>query len=319
MGLGAARADPPAPPPLRALRWIAAGVDADRVLTSRPVECLAVPADPEAAWLVEVGRAVFRSPLLLGGRAARAGVACETCHRGGRTNPDFHFPGLSGAPGTADVTSFVFSSHRGDHVDDPRPIPDLGGPKAALKVSQSPDSPALRTFIRGLVVEEFDGAAPPAAVLDGLAAYVRALDPAACGAGAWAPVTADDALADVRRAVVAAQGALARHDAATALVMIQAARARLGDVAERYAGPALASERHGLERSSLDLGAIEDQIRRAQPGTGERLALWLTRGRPLRAALVRLEGRSLYDRGRLAAALVARSALVEPASTSSGR
>ena len=234
--LGVARADTTAVP-LRALRWIAPGADAVRILTRRPVECLAVPADPETAYLIEVGRAAFRDPLLLGGQAARAGVACESCHRNGRTNPDFSFPGLSGAPGTADVTSFVFSTHRGDHVDDPRPIPDLGGPRAKLKVDQSSASPALKTFIHGLVVEEFEGAQPPAAVLDGLTAYVRALRPTACPAGGTERVTAAAAIAEALRAADAARGALARRDGPTAVLMIQAARAQLGDLAEHFDGP----------------------------------------------------------------------------------
>jgi hypothetical protein len=166
------------------MRWLAPGADPVAALGWQPSECL--PAmrggSPEAAQAVYVGRVAFRSPLLLGGQAARAGISCETCHRNGRDNPGFLFPGASGAPGTADVTSSLFSSHRGNGVDDPRPIPDLGGPRAALKVDHDPASRALETFIRGLITEEFDGRPPTAAVLTGLAAYVRALDPAACAA-----------------------------------------------------------------------------------------------------------------------------------------
>jgi len=302
LALGAARADTVAVP-LRALRWTAPGADAVRILTRRPVECLAVPGDSEAAYRVEVGRAAFRDPLLLGGQAARAGVACESCHRNGRTNPDFSFPGLSGTPGTADVTSFVFSTHRGDHVDDPRPIPDLGGPKAKLKVDQSPASPALRTFIHGLVVEEFEGAEPPRAVLEGLTAYVRALTPAACAGGGWERVTAQAAIADALRAATAARAALSHQDRPTALVMIQAARAQLGDLAEHFDGPALAGERLQLTRASFELADIADAVRRADPATDGRVAGWLKQAPEWRAALLNAESRSLYDPGRLAAAL----------------
>jgi len=42
---------------------------------------------------------------------------------------------------------------------------------------------SLRRFIEGLVVEEFDGAVPPPAVIDGLVAYVAALQPGACPTG----------------------------------------------------------------------------------------------------------------------------------------
>ena len=191
-------------PPLRALRWLAPGADGARILTQRPVECLAIPAGADAAYQVEVGRAAFRTPLLLGGQAARAGIDCETCHRGARTNRDFDFPGLSGAPGTADVTTSLMSSHRGDGIDNPKPIPDLGGPKDKFKISQAPDSPDLDRFIHGIVTQEFDGAEPPPAVLQGLAAYVRALSPGACPPTASEAVRVGADVADARRAVRAA-------------------------------------------------------------------------------------------------------------------
>ncbi|MDB5482873.1 MAG: hypothetical protein JWO83_3926 [Caulobacteraceae bacterium] len=303
--LAAARADT-VTVPLRVLRWTAPGAEVVRILTRRPVECLAVPADPEAAYRVEVGRAAFRDPLLLGGQAARAGIACESCHRNGRTNPDFAFPGLSGAPGTADVTSFVFSTHRGDHVDDPRPIPDLGGPKVRLKVDQSPASPALGTFIHGLVVEEFEGAEPPPGVLEGLAAYVRALNPAACAdggaGGGFERVTAAAAIADVLRAA-AARAALAHRDGPVALAMIQAARAQLGDLAEHFDGRALTAERQRLTHASFELAYIADAVRRTDPGADRRLAAWLRRAPAWRAALLNAEPRSLYDKGRVETAL----------------
>ena len=162
MALGAAVAIPVAPP-LKAMRWLAPGADAARLLTRRPPECLKAPADPAEAYRVELGRAAFRDPLLLGGQAARAGLACETCHQNGRANRNFDFPGISGAPGTADVTASLFSTHRGDDIFDPVPIPDLGGPKAALKISQGRRPPALEHFIHGLITEEFDGPEPPPA------------------------------------------------------------------------------------------------------------------------------------------------------------
>jgi hypothetical protein len=291
-----------APLPLRAMRWLAPGADVSRILARRPVECLTIPRNRATAYSVELGRAAFRTPLLLGGQAARAGVACETCHRNGRTNPDFDFPGLSGAPGTADVTSFVFSSHRGDHVDDPRPIPDLGGPKSALRISQAPGSPALKRFIHGLVTEEFDGAEPPPAVLTGLAAYVRALSPAACSPRRLEPVRVESDIDDARRAVRAAQGALARGDAAAALLMVQAARSRLGDIAERYGDPALRPTRQNLVVADLDLAATLAAIRQSKPAGAERLSMWLARSHGWAAAVERDEARSLYEPRALAAA-----------------
>ena len=80
------------------------------------------------------------------------------------------------------MTDSLFSSHRGDGIDNPKPIPDLSGPKAALKIDQAGEGRALEGFIHGLVTQEFDGPEPTPAVLDGLAAYVRALSPDACPA-----------------------------------------------------------------------------------------------------------------------------------------
>ena len=289
--------------PLHALRWVAPGADGARILTERPAECLVRPRSPDDSYLVEVGRAAFRTPLVLGGGAARAQVECETCHRNGRTNPDFDLPGLSGAPGTADVTSFVFSPKRGDHVDDPRLIPDLGGPKAALKVSQAVGSPALERFIHGLVTEEFDGAEPPPAVLAGLAAYVRALSPSACPSAATEPLTAADDVENSRRAVRAGLAALARGDAPTALTMVGAARSVLGDLAERYSAPGLKADVAGLRVADLDLAAILADIRRGDPGARLGLETWMGRSGIWAKALIADERRSYYDRAALAQAI----------------
>ena len=163
---------------MRAARWLPPERQAHR-LAYEPTECLAPAADARALRRIAIGRAAFRTPLLLGGQAARAGLSCDSCHRNGRGNPDFRFPGLSGAPGTADVTSSLMSSHRGDGRSNPTLIPDLSGPAHALKVSRDPSARALEAFIRGLIVEEFDGPEPTAMTLDGLAGYVRALSPGA--------------------------------------------------------------------------------------------------------------------------------------------
>lgn len=283
-------------PPLRAMGWAPADADPRRAFATAPVECLRPAPDPTTALSVEVGRAAFRSPLLLGGQAARAGLSCESCHRAGRDNPDFQFPGVSGPPGTADVTHALFSSRRGNGTHDPKPIPDLGGPRTRLKVAAAD----LQPFIRGLVVEEFDGAEPPKAVLEGLAAYVRGLDPAACPPGGRAPVTLRGLLDDSRRAVKAATAVLRAGDRETAAMMVGAARAQLGLVDERYAG--LAPERARLRTSDAALAQAQAQIRAGATGAPARLADWLAAAPGLEAALAVRERRSLFDPARLSAA-----------------
>jgi hypothetical protein len=282
--------------------WVAKGADPGRALGSVPTECLKPASDPAAALKVEVGRAAFRTPVLLGGQAGRAGVMCETCHKGGRTNPDFLFPGVSGAPGTADVTNSLFSTHRGNGIDDPKPIPDLSGSKNLLKVDQNPGSKKLEPFIHGLITEEFDGPEPPPAVLAGLAAYVRALNPAACPAKAREPLTVALLMSDARRALAAARAEAAAGDAPTAVLMTASARSRLGLIDERFHSRALSKARGDLRAADGRLAAIQAALRSHTPDATALMSAWLARSHALEAELAAKAPASLFDPTRLAAA-----------------
>jgi hypothetical protein len=283
---------------IRASRWMAKDADPVRVLGTVEAECLR-PVVGDKAYLVEVGRAAFRTPLLLGGQAARAGITCETCHQGGRRNADFQFPGLSGAPGTADVTTALFSSHRDDGIDNPKPIPDLGGPKARLKVSQDAATPQLETFIHGQITEEFNGAEPPATVLKGLATYVRSMSPQACPAQERTALGPAHYASDATRAVEAAIGALDRHDPDTAILMLASARSRLGLIYERYDQPDATRSRAYLTTADADLAAALERIRSGDAGVRERLTVWLVRARDGRVILEADEPGSLFNPRRL--------------------
>ena len=287
---------------IHAARWLAPGADPVRALSTHFSECLRPIADPEARYSVEVGRSAFRTPLLLGGQASRAGISCESCHQSGRNDPDFDFPGLSGAPGTADVTTSLFSTHRDDGIDNPKPIPDLSGPKSALKVSQDASTGALERRAHGGVTEEFDGAEPPAAVIKGLADYLRALSPDACPAQARVPLRAEDDLDNAVRAVRVAAIALGRNDKPTAILMLEAARSQLGLVYERYEAADLAKPRALLTGASADLAADIAAIRGARTDADGRLAAWLAEEPGWSRAVAAQEGASLFDPARLAAA-----------------
>ena len=258
--------------------WVSKG-DEKIALATRPIECLPASTDIET----EIGRAMFRTPLLLGGQAARVGLACDSCHSNGRTNPYFHFPGVSGAPGTADVTTSLLSSHRGDGIDNPIPIPDLAGPKKHLD--------ELEPFIHGLITEEFDGAEPPPAVLSGLASYVRAL----CPAEGRRPLRLADAAEDVRRT---ARVALRVQDKATAIALVGAARSQLGRIDERFLG--LAADREKLRQADQGLADIRDHLRNGSDPAAE-IGDWLAAFNRLTAELSRDEKQSLYDPARLQA------------------
>jgi hypothetical protein len=287
---------------IHADRWLAPGADRARALGSVRAECLSGGHDAQATYLIEVGRAAFRTPMLLGGQAARAGLACESCHQGGRSNPDFFFPGLSGAPGTADVTTSLFSTHRDDRIDNPRPIPDLTSLGEQDRIAHNLAGPALAQFIHGQITEEFEGAEPPPAVLAGLAAYVRALSTAACPADPRRPLTPATYADNAQRAVRAAAAALDRKDPATAALMLEAARAQLGLIYERYDQPVSARSRALLHAASFDLAAAQDAVRARDPRAGDRLAVWQARAPAWAGVLEQQAPQSLFSTARLTAA-----------------
>jgi hypothetical protein len=266
--------------PLREARWLSPG-SLFEGLSRQPAECLVMPSDAGQRRSAAIGRIAFRAPLLLGGQAARAGLSCASCHRNGRGNPDFLFPGLSGAAGTADVTSSLMSAHRGDGTINPKPIPDLAGPPAKRIVSHDPRGRALERFIHGLIVEEFDGPEPAPAVLDGLAAYVRSIKAEGCR-GSSVPVTLEGRLDEVETALSLAREA----DAETARLLIAAARSTLGAVDERFRVPGGARSRDALRRA-------DSELRDVRAGVGD-IGRWLKRWPERRRLLEAQAGRSLY-------------------------
>jgi hypothetical protein len=271
--------------PIRESRWLQTP-DLVSDLTRQPQECLARPRDARARQSVAIGRALFRSPLLLGGQAARAGLSCASCHRNGRTNPHFHFPGISGEPGTADVTASLMSEKRGDDIFNPKPIPDLAGDPKKLKVK---GTPKLRAFIHGLIAEEFTGPEPSPAALDSVAAYVSALSPAACKAGATISITLNSKLDEVDSAVALAAQEYANGDPATGRDLLAAARSTLGAIDERFQLPGLEGTRQKLKDASAELFSLQQAQAPALWAKWKRD--WPRRKRALRAA----EPQSLYN------------------------
>lgn len=283
-------ADRPPALPLSDARWLAAGAPVDRLL-SQPGECVAWPASPPLNDSARIGRVAFQAPLLLGGQAARAGLSCSSCHRNGRNNPDFHFPGISGAAGTADVTASLLSSHRGDGKFNPKRIPDLADP-AQQKVSRDRRSGDLRKFVHGLIVEEFDGPEPPAPVLQGLLDYLRFMDPDACEKER--AITLGDAFRDVETALGLAEEELAMSgDATTARFLIGAARSSFGRIDERFRVPGLESERAILEGASVELGELQQSLTRGWDRPLWRR--WEERWPERKRRLLEAESRSLYS------------------------
>ena len=294
--------------PIRSAQWIAPAA-ARHSLSFTPSECARPPQPEEARRRYEIGRAAFRTPMLLGGQAARTGLSCNSCHSNGRRTAGFLFPGLSGSPGTADVTSSIMSSHRGNGIFDPRPIPDLA---TSRKIAREGDD--LERFIRGLITEEFDGAPPDPLILDAVASYVRAIQAPACPAAPEQPVRLADRLADVDRAVRAASYAWEAKDGEATRLLLSSARTALGEIDERFDGPALADARTRLRRADRNLLAIQQAIDAHAPDVPLHLASWRAAEPAWAAPLARAEAASLFNPQLLARRLAApRSARVRPA------
>lgn len=237
-----------APPTLlREQAWTAPGETLAHDLTHAPGECLA-DRSPE----IEAGRALFRSPVLFGGPAARAGLSCHACHSNGGVNARFLLPELTDRAGHADVSSEWASRVRGDHVLNPSPIPDLADVSQRAAFGHLRE-PSLETFVRSVIVEEFQGEPPPDRAFVSLIAYLRALRSGACVA-AEAPLSLRDAADDVRRALAAAEAA----DARTARLLLLAAQDNVGRIVERLPREDFARDRQTLEAMARELGALRD-------------------------------------------------------------
>jgi hypothetical protein len=274
---------------LREQAWTPAGETLARDMIVGPGECVAAQTAE-----TEIGRTLFRSPALLGGPAARAGLSCNACHTNGRTNARFNLPELTNVPGHADVSSEWSSKVRGDGVMNPVPIPDLAGVGARETFGHLHD-PSLDHFTHSVVTEEFQGAEPRSQAMAGVIAYLRALDAGACSAEHR--ITLASAADDVRRALAAAETA----DAPTARLLLLAAQDAMGRIAERLPARRFGTDRGRFERLSRELG----RMRRDDVHTlmAETLPGWRVRFDAAVARVARRERRTYFHEATLRAAL----------------
>ncbi|MGQ0619430.1 MAG: hypothetical protein ACT4QA_05865 [Panacagrimonas sp.] len=286
--------------PLREAAWLGPESNPVAALSTAPAECFRPPRDRTRAVVAEAGRIVFRSPLLLGGPAAKAGLSCHSCHINGHANPDFFIEGLSRAPGTVDVTSSRFSRTRGDGIFNPKIIPSLVDQARARKTRPADHD---KTFVHGVIVDEFQGWEPASAVFDALLAYVSALDPGACPETRVVALTLGDDLTLIRRGAAALAGALDRGDLALADFLLVSLRSLLGQVHERFGLPGLEPARAMLIELSRDLG----DLREPAP-TVAALAVWREQLDQITTRLLPLQARSLYNPEVLRAAVAAAAA-----------
>jgi len=183
---------------------------------------------------------------------------------------------------------------RGDGVLNPRDIPSLVD-AAQRDAFGAGETLSLHDFIRGVVVEEFQGAGDPT-VIAALTAYVAALERDACPSPARtrAPLSVGSAADDVRRAVAALP-----HDPTQAAVAL-AARDIIGRIVERLPQRRFARERAALEASARALA--HPQALLAEEG---RMTAWRAQFDGTIAAIARRERETYFDEATLAQALAA--------------
>ena len=293
--LGAAAASQAYAQALTELKWLAPGADPVAQVTRAPAECLLPGADQDEAYKIEVGRVAFRTPELLGGQAARVGLSCDACHINGRNNTTFHIDGVSGLPGTVDVSTAVFSKVRGDGIFNPRPIPSLVGTAFEAAYGHEAKVTSLDEFVHGVAVEEFQGDEPDPKLFAALMAYVRSLDPVACPNAQEQAITLKSSISDIDRGAAALDATLDKGDKGVGRMLVLGLRSMLGRLNERYAHARLDKASLQIVAASRGLEILWDGGRGDLKSRHKALADWRKGLDHLAADLAPLESKSLFN------------------------
>lgn len=123
-----------------------------------------------------LGKLLFNSPSILGEKAVRIGLSCNSCHPSGHVNTSFYINGLSNEPGQVDLTNRFWREEREDNLFNPLPIPSLRNVRNTAPYGSTISLPTLAAFTRHVMYEEFGGPEPSKEVLDALVAYMSILE-----------------------------------------------------------------------------------------------------------------------------------------------
>ncbi|MCG8493458.1 MAG: hypothetical protein MI743_17685 [Sneathiellales bacterium] len=123
-----------------------------------------------------LGKLLFNSPSILGEKAVRIGLSCNSCHPNGHRNSDFFIPKLSSEPGTIDLTSSFWHDGGEDSLFNPIAIPTLRNIRNTAPYGHQNNILSLRRFTENVIVKEFGGPEPDIAVLDPLMSYMSLLE-----------------------------------------------------------------------------------------------------------------------------------------------
>jgi hypothetical protein len=135
-----------------------------------------VVAGGRKSYLINLGDLAFSSPAILGGVARQAGISCSTCHVNGASNPRLYVPHMSGHAGTFDTTGPLFNPKADNSMLDPVRIPSLRGARYLAPYGNDGRTASLRDFVHNVIVNEFAGPEPSAAILDAMVTYIHDID-----------------------------------------------------------------------------------------------------------------------------------------------
>ena len=154
--------------------WLGSSDRMADLLTSQPPEYL---RSGRPSFLARLGKLAFRSPFVLGGRAGRLGLSCNTCHTNGGVNADFFVDGLSDRPGGVDASHAFWNRRADDGLFNPVNIPSLRGVRLTAPYGRDGRFAGLDDFTRRVIVTEFGGDEPEPLILDALVSYQLELAP----------------------------------------------------------------------------------------------------------------------------------------------
>ena len=142
----------------------------------KPVSLLTRNFDPDKSVLVMLGELAFKSETLLSpSRSFAIPLSCDSCHPDGGTTQILFVEGLSGKPGTIDITNRALTIYE-DGTFNPVNVPSIFGARHTEPYSRAGNFASLREFTRFVIVEEFGGMEPTNLILDALVAYEESLN-----------------------------------------------------------------------------------------------------------------------------------------------
>ncbi len=123
-----------------------------------------------------IGKLLFNSPSVLGEKAVRIGLSCNSCHPNGHVNTSFYISGLSSDPGTIDLSNRFWRKGTEDGKFNPIAIPSLRNVLNTAPYGTVLSLPDLPAFTRHVISDEFGGPPRSKDEMEALIGYMNLLE-----------------------------------------------------------------------------------------------------------------------------------------------